>query len=287
MIQKLKKNATVFEALNWASLRLKEKNLDSDQGRWLMRSLMGWNLTNLLMNYRLNLTDDQQSQFIQMVNRILNYEPLQYVIGTTEFYGYPFQVNPNVLIPRPETEELVEWVLNEHDDQPISVLDLGTGSGAIAISLKKQRPKWNVTGSDVSEAALKVAQANAIANHAEVKMVESDLFDAFNGQRFDLIVSNPPYVAKDEIKYMDESVLEYEPRQALFAQDHGLAIYQKIAKNIHAYLKQNGSLYLEIGFKQGNSVKRLLEADNPDRSVRLRKDMAMRDRMIKMNKENE
>lgn len=287
MTTKLKQDVTFFEALKWASLCIKDKNIETDEVQFLLLNQMNWDLTTLLRNYRTKMTVKEREEFINNVNRLINGEPAQYIIGKTYFYGYPIKVDQNVLIPRPETEELVEWILADYSKQPLKVLDVGTGSGAIAISLKKQRPDWQITASDISTDALKVAKSNAQLNGVKINFVESDLLAKFAGKKFDVIVSNPPYIAYDEKRLMDQDVIDYEPQLALFAKHEGLFIYERLAKEAGNYLTDSGSLYLEIGFHQGQSVIKLLEDSYKTADTILRQDLAGHDRMIKMDlKEN-
>ncbi|WP_413627442.1 peptide chain release factor N(5)-glutamine methyltransferase [Fructilactobacillus vespulae] len=287
MKAKIKQKATFFEALNWASLCLKEKNIPTDEAQFLLLQQMNWNLTNLLAHYRDVMELEVQKLFVANVERLLAGEPAQYIVKKTDFYGNPIMVNPAVLIPRPETEELVDWVLQDHEEQSLKVLDLGTGSGAIAIAIKKQRPNWTVFASDISQEALAVAQQNADFNKVDINLIKSDLFKQINENNFDVIISNPPYIAENEKDYMDDNVIEYEPHVALFAKHDGLFIYEEIAKEIHNKLKNNGELYLEIGFKQGDLISNILKSQNPDAKVVLHQDLAENDRMIKMNLKGE
>ena len=275
---------TFFEAQKRASLFLQEKNLDSNMAKFFMTELFGWDNTHLLLHYRDVMSDDDQRKYFDAVDKFIQGQPAQYIVGETYFYGNRFKVDSRVLIPRPETEELVEWLLKDyaHVDN-LKVLDLGTGSGAIAVSLKKEKPNWNITASDISSDALEVAKINNDANKTDVKFVLSDLFENVNDD-FDVIISNPPYVADDEIKYMDESVLKYEPKQALFAKNNGLMMYQKIAKYIRMRAgERHGALYLEIGFKQSHDVEKIFSELLPEAEVISRNDFFGNPRMIKVN----
>lgn len=275
---------TFFEAQKRASLFIQEKNLDSNMAKFFMTELFGWDNTHLLLHYRDVMSNDDQRKYFDAVDKFIQGQPAQYIVGETYFYGNRFKVDSRVLIPRPETEELVEWLLKDyaHVDN-LKVLDLGTGSGAIAVSLKKEKPNWNITASDISSDALEVAKINNDANKTDVKFVLSDLFENVNDD-FDVIISNPPYVADDEIKYMDESVLKYEPKQALFAKNNGLMMYQKIAKYIRMRAgERHGALYLEIGFKQSHDVEKIFSELLPEAEVISRNDFFGNPRMIKVN----
>jgi len=222
-------------------------------------------------------------KFQNAIDRIKNYEPIQYILGDTEFYGLVFKVNPSVLIPRPETEELVDWIIKDSKDkQNINILDIGTGSGCIAISLAKNLPNAKVYALDVSEGALKVATQNAIDNDVEVEFIEADILDwDFDNTQFDVIVSNPPYVRELEKEMMSANVLDHEPHLALFVEnDDALLFYRNITEISKTILKPNGQLYFEINESLGESTKELL-VNNDFNTIELKRDIFDKDRMIK------
>lgn len=213
--------------------------------------------------------------------------PVQYVVGYEEFFGLKFNVNKHVLIPRPETEELVKWVLDDHasSNVPLSVIDFGTGSGCIAVSLKRNRPDWSVAGIDKSLEALKMAQSNALQNGVEVDFVENDLLDFKPmSRKFDLVVSNPPYIRNSEKRLMQKNVLEFEPEMALFVEDDDpLIFYRAIAEISKTLLKENGCIYFEINEAFGiETVQMLKEYGYKD--VELREDLFGKPRMLKARK---
>lgn len=179
-------------------------------------------------------------------------EPLAYILGAREFYGRRFSVRPGVLIPRQETETLIETTLSLGLPTKSCVLDIGTGSGCIAVTLKLERPQWNVTACDISSSALEIAQQNATNLGASVEIVESDLLGAFRDVQFDLIISNPPYIGVEES--IPGEVRNFEPPEALFAGRDGLAIYDRLAAEAGANLKPNGLLVLELGSTQREAV---------------------------------
>jgi release factor glutamine methyltransferase len=222
-------------------------------------------------------------KFLKAITRLKNYEPIQYIIGDTEFYGLVFKVNPSVLIPRPETEELVDWIIKDcEDDKKINILDIGTGSGCIAISLAKNLPNAKVFALDVSNEALKTANQNAINNGVEVEFIEADIL-SYNSLdiQFDLIVSNPPYVRELEKQMMSANVLDHEPHLALFVEDDdALLFYRKITDVAADILKPNGQLFFEINESLGESTKQLLDNSNY-KNIELKKDIFEKDRMIK------
>ncbi len=213
--------------------------------------------------------------------------PVQYVVGYEEFYGLKFNVNKHVLIPRPETEELVKWVLDDHatSKAPLSLIDLGTGSGCIAIALKHNRSDWSVSGLDKSVEALTVAQSNALQNGVEVDFVENDLLDFKPmSRKFDIVVSNPPYIRNSEKRLMQKNVLEFEPEMALFVEDDDpLIFYRAIAEISKTLLKDKGFIYLEINEAFGNETVEMLKEYGYG-GVELREDLFGKSRMVKAKK---
>ncbi|MBS1727934.1 MAG: peptide chain release factor N(5)-glutamine methyltransferase [Armatimonadetes bacterium] len=206
-----------------------------------------------------------------LLQRRENGEPLAYILGYREFYGRKFRVDRNVLIPRHETEVLIEKAL-ETENKMLRVLDLGTGSGCIAITLKLERPEWDVWATDISSGALQVARENAETLGAEITFRHSNLFDYLEYEKFDLIVSNPPYIGRDE--NLPVEVKEFEPETALFADNFGLEIYQKISKDIRCKLEKDGRLLLEIGHLQGKLVSNLFPGS------KVHKDLDGNDRVV-------
>ncbi len=227
---------------------------------------------------------DQQQQLLMKsaLERLKNSEPIQYITGNTEFFGMPFQVNKNVLIPRPETEELVEWIVNDSDkSEKLKVLDIGTGSGCIAVSLAKNLPKAEIYAIDISEEALNTAKLNARRNDVEISFQQKDILntESLDGT-FNIIVSNPPYVRELEKSSMHSNVLEHEPKQALYVEDsNALIFYHKIAQLATKHLSENGSLYFEIN--QYLAPETLALIKNLGFEAELKKDIFGNDRMIK------
>jgi release factor glutamine methyltransferase len=214
--------------------------------------------------------------------------PIQYLLGKTNFYGLDFEVNENVLIPRPETEELVEWILESQKSkvksQKPKILDIGTGSGCIAISLAKNLPDASVFAIDVSEKALATAKKNVAVNEVNVTFIQKNILETEDlEQQFDIIVSNPPYVRNLEKEEIKKNVLDYEPHLALFVEDNdALIFYRKIAALAQKNLSPNGQLYFEINQYLGVEMKDLLEKMN-FKNIELRKDIYGNDRMIKVD----
>lgn len=215
------------------------------------------------------------------IKRLNNGEPLQYIVGDTEFYGLTFKVNKNVLIPRPETEELVEKTLQfmkqKFPNQSINILDIGTGSGCISITLKHQLPSATVSAIDISKEALSVAKENAKLNNVEVNFLESNIFSNIT-DKYDLIISNPPYIREDE-PIMD-IVKNNEPHLALYAPNNGLYFYEEITKQASKYLNNKFIIAYEIGEQQGSDVVALAKKYFPKAKILLEKDLRNFDRFV-------
>ena len=230
------------------------------------------------------LTEDIAQPILRAIRELQTAKPIQYILGETEFFSNRFFVNENVLIPRPETEELVDWVLQEYPDksEKIKILDVGTGSGCIAISLAKALPNAVVTAIDVSEGALKVAKRNAELNSVVTYFLQQDILQIETlPDKYDIIISNPPYVRELEKKEIRHNVLEYEPHLALFVPDNNpLLFYDKIATLAQRSLNPNGSLFFEINQYLGQEMQTLLE-QKLFTEITLRQDLFGNDRMIK------
>ena len=227
--------------------------------------------------------------FQDTIERLQAYEPIQYIIGETEFYGLKFNVNKSVLIPRPETEELVDWIIKDCKGKDIKILDIGTGSGCIPVTLAKNLQKASIYALDVSKEALKVASSNAKENSVIVRFIETDIlrvdcenFVSKYGE-FDVIVSNPPYVRLSEKSLMKDNVLKYEPHLALFVEDDdALLFYRKIVELSGKLLNSKGFIYFEINEGLGNLTKQVMK--NSFSAIELKKDLSGKDRMIKGTK---
>ena len=226
-------------------------------------------------------SDKQRSKLEEIIERLKLQEPIQYIIGDTEFFGLPFLVNKATLIPRPETEELVELILYENKGSDYSVLDIGTGSGCIAIALARHLKESEVEAWDFSEGALTVAKENAKLNKVNVNFNKVDvLSDHPTDKKYDVIVSNPPYITESEKVEMHDNVLQYEPHSALFVPDNNaLLFYERIADIAHKLLNSEGRLYFEINRNKGQEVVDML-CTKDFKDVTLLKDMSNNDRMI-------
>ncbi|WP_299460154.1 peptide chain release factor N(5)-glutamine methyltransferase [uncultured Microscilla sp.] len=251
----------------------------------LLEHLFQLNKMQVLVNQPIQTTPQVLQVFNNALRRLQQYEPIQYIIKQAEFYGLPFWVKPGVLIPRPETEELVAWIIQDFQDQPLTLLDIGTGSGCIAVTLAKNMPQTQVNALDVSPEALTIAQQNAALNKVNIQWIVHDIltpsFTHFADQSLDVIVSNPPYVTPDEQAQMHENVLKHEPALALFVpQNEPLLFYEAITQVARQKLKPQGALYFEINEQFGVITKAMIEQQG-FRQVEVRKDLFGKDRMIK------
>ncbi|WP_281920860.1 peptide chain release factor N(5)-glutamine methyltransferase [Flavobacterium collinsii] len=241
---------------------------------------------DLALNHELTFSEDDFVVWDFLLLQLKKEVPIQYLLGKTNFYGLDFEVNENVLIPRPETEELVEWIINENSGgdkaKKIKILDIGTGSGCIAISLAKNIANAEVYAIDVSKKAIETAKRNAIQNKVEVTFILQNILETEAlKHNFDIIVSNPPYVRNLEKEEIKKNVLDYEPHLALFVDDNdALIFYRKIAELAKENLLQNGQLYFEINQYLGTEMTALLEKMD-FRNIELRKDIYDNDRMMK------
>ena len=269
------------------------KNLDSIYGKeevdsfFFMLIDFYYNVSRIKLAMDNDYVIDDSEKILEALKLLKLQKPIQYIIGETEFYGLPFKVDESVLIPRPETEELVEWVLHQSEsDKLIRILDIGTGSGCIAISIAKNLPKAKVYALDVSAKALKIAQQNADLNAVNIAFLEVDILKTTqDGQmidaKFDIIVSNPPYIREKEKQLMKPNVLDNEPHLALFVKDENpLLFYEVIIQFASNNLTKNGQLFFEINEYLANDMIALLN-DNNFSNIELKQDIFKKDRMIK------
>ncbi len=249
----------------------------------MIEKVTGFSRTEIIVNKNTLFSDEQHQEIESFIKKLKKFIPIQYILGETEFYGLTFNVDESVLIPRPETEELVDWIRKENDrSASLNILDIGTGSGCIAISLKHEFPKSVVDAFDISDQALITAQSNAYRNNLEVNFTKVDILNApdFN-RNWDIIVSNPPYVLENEKVTIHPNVLDNEPHLALFVPDNDpLLFYRNIAQFALRQLKPGGRLYFEINRKYGNATMDLL-VESGFTDIELRKDISGNDRMIK------
>jgi release factor glutamine methyltransferase len=249
----------------------------------LIEHVTGWDQLQQVLNKDSDLPATQVTAFEKGAAELLSGKPIQYITGKAWFMGAAYLVNENVLIPRPETEELVDWVIDyaEIKGKALRILDIGTGSGCIAISLKKALPEAKVTAIDISPNALKVATQNASAQNVAINFTTLDILDtAFLPDQYDVIVSNPPYIPLQEMNQMEVQVTAHEPNLALFVPDEDpLLFYKAIARLAKLHLSPNGQLFFEIHYDQGEALVKLLEEMHFH--AELREDLFGKDRMIR------
>lgn len=254
----------------------------SSFSRLIICFVTGKSFSDFLTNRDKVLSEEQEQKIIHIVDRLKTYEPIQYILEETEFYGLPFYVNQNVLIPRPETEELVELIINENEGKEVSILDIGTGSGCIAVALAKYIQKANVSAWDFSQGALDIAQQNAENNKVVINFMKVDVLIGYpTDAKYDIIVSNPPYVLESEKKDMHANVLDYEPHKALFVPDNrALLFYERIADIAKEILNPGGKLYFEINQSKGQETVDMLEEKGFSEIILLQ-DISKHDRMVR------
>lgn len=250
----------------------------------IFEKIMGYSFSSLQLHLD-DLTDkDCYCKISKIVHELKNYKPIQYIFGETEFFGLPFKVNENVLIPRPETEELVNIIIEENRNQSqINILDIGTGSGCIAVSLAKKLKKALVYAIDVSSEAVELAKENALINDVKIDFLVCDIFktEQIQNKKFDIIVSNPPYVLEKDKEILLSNVVAFEPHLALFvSNENPLVFYEQIALFARNNLNVNGHLYFEINELFGHEIAHLLHYYNYS-NINILKDLNNKDRMIK------
>ena len=246
---------------------------------FVYRSLKNLSFTDFIFTLQKEVTEEEKQFVEEIYKKLAAHIPAQYIIGHAEFFGMQLKVDERVLIPRPETEELVELILAENPEENLKVLDIGTGSGAIALALAKNRPDWSVTAADISQDALELATENAKRQDLDLTFIRTDCFSEISS-KYDIIVSNPPYISRADEVEVGLNVLHSEPHLALFADEDGLAIYRRIAEDSKDYLNDGGKIYLEIGYKQGQSVPDFFRKNFPEKRVRTLKDRFGQDRMV-------
>ena len=251
--------------------------------KWILTDVFCLSTTELYAGKDMNFSKNECDRLEDILSRLKRYEPLQYILGKVDFCGLPFEVAPGALIPRPETAELIDWIISDYTDKAgVRILDVGTGSGCIPIVLGKKLKESNITSWHVSEKALDIARRNKLLNQVDITLAQVDIFDtALPDIHVDVLVSNPPYITEKERSGMERNVLDWEPELALFVPDSDpLLFYRRIAEVGCDILVSGGTLYYEINRAYGKETVQLLEGMGYQ-SVELRKDMFGNDRMIK------
>ncbi|WP_226036290.1 peptide chain release factor N(5)-glutamine methyltransferase [Aquibacillus saliphilus] len=281
------KQMYTHEALHWASLFLTQHNRETRIAEILLQHHLGISRAQLLATMR----DLVPGEVIQAFEKDITAHaetgvPVQHLTGVESFYGRQFAVNKHVLIPRPETEELIvgvgEYLNRNHLSEPAQLADIGTGSGIIAITLKLEHPAVDIWASDYSEDALVVAKSNAEKLQADLYFKQGDFLQPFidANQKLDVIVSNPPYIPYSEKDSLSDTVKNYDPDLALFAEQQGLAAYMKIVEQAKSVVKDHALIAFEIGYQQGRQVAEIIEHHFPDSTIEIRKDINNKDRMV-------
>lgn len=277
---------TVLSMMEWATDFFEEKSVPSPRFsiEWLLAHVLSVRRLDLYLEYDRPLSKDELAELKPFVKRRAAHEPLQYITGETDFHNVVIKVKPGVLIPRQETEQLVSWILEEHPPgKKITILDVGTGSGCIPIALKKARPHWQVFATDISDEALTIARQNSELNKTDIQFAKDDLFHsaAFPDTRFDLIISNPPYILPEEKNSLDDEVKNYEPEVALFC-DSTEKMYRAIARLSDQLLAPNGLVYLELHDR--HAPESVNAFDLAKWSTFLKKDYDGKNRFLKVEK---
>ena len=255
---------TVKKILDWTSGYFSESKIPEPRlsAELLLAHVLECTRISLYVQFERILTSKERDRFREFVKRRVVNEPVQYILGETEFMGYPFQVDPGVLIPRPDSEHLVDRVLEycgQHQSSQYRILDLGTGSGCLAVSLAKKLPAAEIVAIDNQEDALSVAEKNAVLNEVTVHFLKQDIcnISPTNEQPFDIIISNPPYIRQEEWEMLHPQVRDFEPRAALIAEEDGLFFYREIVRQTPGLLTNNGRVFLEVGYDQSAIVQKL------------------------------
>lgn len=276
---------TIFEARRWASLFLEERNRESNVAMLLLQHHLNMSRSQLLAESRSELGEPTWSQFKRDVEQHAESGmPVQHLIGAEEFFGRTFSVNKHVLIPRPETEELVLGIINRLKEKtgPLEGVDLGTGSGIIAITLALELQNISMAATDLSTEALEVAKQNAENLEANVQFSNGDFLEPIlrEKKQMDLIVSNPPYIPESDRASLEDVVEKYDPDMALFAEDDGLAAYKKIMEQVPQVANEGALLAFEIGHDQGEAVTHIIQKKYPQSEPQVVKDINGKNRMI-------
>lgn len=280
------KEWTVLSMLEWATDYFKEKNIPDPRHsiEWLLAETLNIKRLDLYLKFDRPLSSEELGELRPMVRRRAKHEPLQYIIGFSDFVNARISVNSDVLIPRLETEQLVEIILNRHPaeikEKDFSVIDIGTGSGCIPVALKMERPDWQLTAIDIAPEALKVARRNAEENGVDISFFKEDIMDpdtAFFDNSWDLIVSNPPYITPGEKDSLEPQVRTYEPHQALFTEDLN-GMYLSILRYAEKSLASDGTVCLELHEKFARQIQQLFDQENW--KTELQKDYDKKDRFL-------
>ena len=281
---------TIQKLLTWVTEYLTQKGVDAPRlsAELLLSNVLGLKRIELYTQYNKPVAQEHLDRLRDLVKRAALHEPVAYLVGRAEFYSIEFEVTPDCLIPRPETELLVQKAIESLRKRtgPQFVCDLCTGCGTIAVAIAKNVPDAKVIATDISEAALGIAAKNVKKHQLEdrVELLEGDLFEPLipplDVTQFDLIACNPPYVSAAEYEELEKNVKDYEPRAALYGGEDGLDLYRRICEQVGRFLKSDGALLLEIGYTQGPAVRELLEQTELFHTIQIDKDLSGHDRVV-------
>lgn len=281
---------TIQKLLNWITDYFTQKGLDAPRlsAEMLLSHVLSIKRIELYTNFDRAVEKPLLDKLRNLVKQAGKNEPVAYLVGKTEFYSIEFEVSPMCLIPRPETELLVQRAIEflKPKPPPHLVCDIGTGSGCIAVAIAKNLPEARITATDISQDALKIAERN-IEKHKlknRITPLRGDFFEPIASQSednlFDLIVSNPPYVSPQEYEKLDKNVKDYEPKSALYAGQNGLEFHKRIAEEVAKFLKPGGAIMLEIAYNQGQTVRELFEKEGAFSNIKTEKDLQGHDRLV-------
>ncbi|MBT5420249.1 MAG: peptide chain release factor N(5)-glutamine methyltransferase, partial [Candidatus Cloacimonetes bacterium] len=275
------KTWTISKLLEWATKELNNSGISSPKQN--VETILAHTLNIKRLDIYLQLERKVSGKKLEIVfiiiSRRKDNEPLQYILGETEFYGYTIKVDKSVLIPRPETELLVERIIAEENDIK-NILEIGTGSGALVIALAKKMNGIVIDATDISEDALRIAEQNTILNQVDINIFKSDIFDNVLN-KYDLIISNPPYISLTDYKQLPVEIKDFEPRSALQADDNGLFFYNKILQKAKDHLTESGKIYFEIGYDQAKKITEIAKK-NRFSNIKVFKDLNGFDRIVRI-----
>ena len=272
---------TIRELLDWLIAQFEKNDVTSPKqnAETIISHVLQMKRLDIYFHLKKEISDVQLNTILEISARRKKHEPLQYILCETEFYGYRFKVSNNVLIPRPETELLVEKII-DNEKNVTNILDIGTGSGAIVIALANNMKKIKIDATDISIDTLKITKQNADMNNVEINFFQSDIFENVT-DKYDLIISNPPYISLAEYELLPKEIRDHEPKSALQAENNGLFFYEKILQNAKEYLTKSGKIYFEIGYDQAERITEIAK-ENGYHNIQVFKDLNCFDRIMRI-----
>ena len=275
------KKMKLIDLRNYCIKALQKANIENPQlnAELIISHVLKIKRLDIYLHLEKEISDIQLNTILEIASRREKHEPLQYILGETEFYGYKIKVSNSVLIPRPETELLVEKIIKD-EKKVNSILEIGTGSGAIVIALAKNLNTNKIDAVDISESALKIAQQNAVLNNVEINFFRSDIFENVT-DIYDIIISNPPYISLTEYELLPKEIKDHEPRSALQAENNGLYFYKKILQKAKEHLTESGKIYFEIGYDQTEEISKIAK-ENGYQEVEIFQDLNGFDRIMRI-----